>query len=242
MHTGSCAICSTCRDAATALQVEQWTDERNGGADEEAQPQGAGGGGAAAVLPDGGALQAPVHLVPCASFTPAGAVESALLTQREASALAAALPGRYAVAEWALRYATDSGGFSLQSLYRAGGACARSVLVVEDFGGFVFGAFVTGAWRVSPRYTGTGETFVFQLRPAALKYAWQPRPGARRNDFFVRCAADSLGVGGAPHFALWLDGDLLFGHSGACATFASPVLASGEEFMVKALELWQVGR
>lgn len=35
---------------------------------------------------------------------------------------------------------------------------------MKDVGGAVFGAYVSDAWRYNPRFYGTGETFVFQVR------------------------------------------------------------------------------
>jgi hypothetical protein len=61
---------------------------------------------------------------------------------------------------------------------------------------------------------------------------------ALKNDFFQYAQPDSIGVGGLGAFAIWLDGELLHGSSGACGTFGSPCLASREEFKVAALELW----
>jgi hypothetical protein len=139
-------------------------------------------------------------------------------------------------------YSTKADGFSLQTMYRAGVSAHYSVLLVEDFHGFVFGAFLTEALRVNPRYQGNGECFVFQIRPHHLKYDWhQLQHGAARNDFFMMVSGDCLGVGGAPHFAIWLDSDLLYGSSGTCHTFSSPCLASKEEFKVRHVELWGVG-
>lgn len=115
-------------------------------------------------------------------------------------------------------------------------------MLVEDFQGYVFGAFLTSPWRVNPRYQGTGESFAFQLCPHMIKFPWQPpAAGAPRNDFFCLVAPDSVGIGGGPHFAMWLDSDLLHGHAGACLTFGCPLLAGSEHFKVKGLELWQVG-
>ena len=148
--------------------------------------------------------------------------------------------------EWRLRYSTETGGFSLQTLYRAGGLCQRSILLIEDFSGHVFGAYCTEPWKVKPRYQGTGEVFVFQMRPHAIKYAWHQKPDITgrvngRNDFFMLLGLDSAGFGGAPHFAIWLDSDLLHGNSGLCHTFASPSLSGTEDFKIKAVELWQIG-
>ena len=233
------------------VQVEKWNDDRSQGTSPSSPITGAESGGDPDVtkytqIGDAGTVQHPVHLAPSNAFTPAGASTSTIITLSEASALASAFPGRRQMSEWRLRYSTDNGGFSLNSLYRAGAACARSLLVVEDFNGFVFGAFCTDAWKVNPRYQGTGECFVFQMRPHAIKYGWDQRaeiPGRphARNDFFMLLGTESAGFGGAPHFAIWLDSDLLHGNSGLCHTFASPTLSGSEDFKVKALELWQIG-
>lgn len=49
-----------------------------------------------------------------------------------------------------------------------------------------------------------------------------------------------LAVGGAGHFAISLDDELLRGSSGVCGTYGSPCLASAEEFEVRMVELWHV--
>lgn len=70
-------------------------------------------------------------------------------------------------------------------------------------------------------------------------YPWK-RGHKGRNDFFMFGSQDSIGIGGTGHFALWLDGELLYGHSGVCDTFGSPCLASKDEFKIIALELWML--
>jgi hypothetical protein len=62
-----------------------------------------------------------------------------------------------------------------------------------------------------------------------------------RTDFFQYATPDGLGVGGGGHFAIFLDEELLHGSSAHCLTYASPCLASGEEFGVRDVELWWVG-
>ena len=54
-------------------------------------------------------------------------------------------------------------------------------------------------------------------------------------------AADALTVGGGGRPALWLDGDLNLGASGACDTFASPSLSSTPDFQVRTVEVYAVG-
>lgn len=76
--------------------------------------------------------------------------------------------------------------------------------------------------------------------PRQVMYPWQHRSKVK-NDFFLYSTPDCLAVGGCGRFALWLDGELLEGNSGGCATFGSPCLASAEEFKVMVVEVWQVG-
>lgn len=59
-----------------------------------------------------------------------------------------------------------------------------------------------------------------------------------RNDFFQYSTPDCLAIGGAPAYAIKLDGDLAFGRSGSSETFGNPPLASSEEFEIGRVELW----
>jgi hypothetical protein len=60
----------------------------------------------------------------------------------------------------------------------------------------------------------------------------------QRNDYFQFGRGDCLALGGAPAYALCLDGDLDTGSSGPSDTFGSPCLASEAEFSIGRLELW----
>ena len=62
------------------------------------------------------------------------------------------------------------------------------MLVVRDRGGAVFGCFTAEAWRVAPRYYGTGESFVFQLQVCCEK--------ASCVALFVRCSAQPQALRG----------------------------------------------
>jgi TLD len=181
----------------------------------------------------------PEPLIP-GTHTPNGVEKSKLLSLEEARCVAAGIPGRKKLCNWNLLYCSEAHGFSLQTMYRAGASSHYSVLLVEDFSGFVFGAYCTDALKVSPRYQGNGECFVFQVRPNRVKYDWHQLQGGARNDFYMMVSPDSLGFGGEPHFAIWLDSDLLYGNSGLCHTFSSPMLSGTEDFKVKSVELWGI--
>lgn len=60
-------------------------------------------------------------------------------------------------------------GVLYSSAYSLLGYCLFTAYVLPGARGHVFGAFASEAWRVGPRFYGTGETFVFQLRPNKVR-------------------------------------------------------------------------
>ena len=76
------------------------------------------------------------------------------------------------------------------------------------------------------------------LQPHLVAWHWRRQPGAPRNEYFQFSSPDSLALGGGGHFAIWLDTDLMYGHSGICDTFGSPTLSNKDEFAIQRLELW----
>lgn len=150
--------------------------------------------------------------------------------------------------QWRLLYATQRDGVSLHTLLRASqGTRGPALLLVRDSQGFAFGSYTSDSWCIHAqghRSFGTGECFVFALRPGAQRaYRWAGADGAAAAAarVFQVASSDALSLGGAPHFAIWLDADLRYGSSGACSTFDSPCLAGCPEFEVAQLELWHFG-
>jgi len=99
----------------------------------------------------------------------------------------------------------------------------------------VFGAFSAEEWHVAHRYYGTGETFVFTLRPKLAVFKW-----TGKNPFYILSAEDSLAMGGGGTFALWLDADFSNGSSMECSTFRNACLASQEQFTCLRLECFEL--
>ena len=194
--------------------------------------------------------------------------DSSVVTVAQAHALTRALPARIRDKAWRLRYSTRRDGVSLRTMYRsAAGAkvgefvfifvwaigmrrrvlftgdrqCEESVLLVRTKDGESFGAFTTEHWRVSPRYYGTGESFVFQMLNSQLDdetdgvrvFRW-----TKRNDYFVFGRNECVAVGGGRGFALWLDEELVRGNSSRSDTFGNEPLSSTHEFEVSCVELW----
>ena len=91
-------------------------------------------------------------------------------------------------------------------------------------------------WAAARADRGSGA-----LQPRAVYWRWhQKRMRVVRNDFFQFGRPDCMALGGAPAYALCLDGDLERGGSGASETFGSPCLAGSEEFEVGRVELWSL--
>jgi hypothetical protein len=124
-------------------------------------------------------------------------------------------------------------GISLRTLYRRAAGRAPTLLVVSDTSGASFGAFTNEAWKVGPRFRGTGECFVFRLAPEPRIFRW-----SKLNSFFMLGQPDSIAVGAGGHFALWLDEELHRGTSGDCDTFRSKCLSSAADFEIGYVELW----
>eukprot|EP00884_Botryococcus_braunii_P016005 jgi/Botrbrau1/3088/Bobra.0070s0074.1 len=184
-------------------------------------------------------LLVPPQPFPVGNYMPDLAEESCVLRQEDFSALAATVPVRHRWRRWRLLYSTGRDGISLATLYRRATEVGPCILAIRDRNQYVFGCFTAESWRVAPRYYGTGESFVFQLQPKPGFWRWhQRRMAVARNDFFQFGRPDCLALGGKPHYALFLDGDLLNGTSGESETFGSPCLASAEEFEIGRLELW----
>nr|XP_039255133.1 nuclear receptor coactivator 7-like [Styela clava] len=181
--------------------------------------------------------------------------QSNLLSKKIFDKLADKLPSKTNCKKLDLIYSSFNHGFSLQTLYRRSRSWALrteafdeitpSILVISDFEDNVFGAFSTSLPKIrSHRFIGTGESFVFTLKPKLTIYSW-----SERNEYFMNCGKDYLTIGGSNKSktlneteqlgtALWIDDDLKFGRSMKCETFNSDILSSEEDFKIAEVELW----
>lgn len=166
---------------------------------------------------------------------------SQLVSTDDMNAISSHAPLRHRHKKWVLLYSTLRDGISMQTLLRKAKGHAPTVLLVRDMSRNVFGAFCSESWRVSQRYFGTGETFVFRVDPdpAVWKWWWQ-KSSEQQNDFFQWGSPEGIAVGGAGGYAIWLDSELCRGISRCSLTFGNSCLASREEYLVGAVELWHL--
>ncbi|ESO01984.1 hypothetical protein HELRODRAFT_65810 [Helobdella robusta] len=139
---------------------------------------------------------------------------------------------------WDLVYSTEVHGRSLTTLYSRVKYShdAENILVIKDFHQSIFGAFLTSSVRLSDRYYGNGECFLFSFQPIFQKFDW-----SGSNNWFIKGNEDSIMIGGGGgRIGLWLMEDLCRGRSDICATFNNIPLTLSKDFSILSLEIWVI--
>ncbi|XP_037083133.1 oxidation resistance protein 1-like isoform X2 [Pollicipes pollicipes] len=168
-------------------------------------------------------------------FVPDLVGKSELLTDEIRKSLCKKLPPRVEGHPWSLIFSSSEHGFSLKSLYRKTSAYeCPMILFVQDTNDHVFGALCSTTIHMSEHYYGTGETFLFTFYEQFRTYGW-----SGENLYFARGSPDGLEFGsGDGHYGLYLDGDLYRGRTQCCLTYRNEPLTCGEDFTIRAIELW----
>lgn len=55
----------------------------------------------------------------------------------------------------------------------------------------IFGGFASQSWSIQSRYYGTGESFLFTLKPKSQIYKW-----TKKNSFFMYSTSSFISFGG----------------------------------------------
>jgi len=148
--------------------------------------------------------------------------------------------------EWTLKYDINVDGGSLSNFYykMQKNHCSSSVIILKDEHHHVFGAYCTELWQPNQLVYGTGESFLFKVPfseglLASIEmqfYFWQKET---RNHCFQMSSPHFIATGsGGYGFGLWLDDELLTGHSDRCETYANEPLASEPVFRIIGMEVW----
>jgi hypothetical protein len=159
---------------------------------------------------------------------------SNILSNAEIDALRLSFPARHRPQSWRLLFSTQTDGVSHRSLLRLTRRCSPLVLLILNDRHEKVGAFLSDGLHDAPNFGGTGETFVFALRPLLEVFKWS---GA--NEDFVAASAEEITIGG-DGAALFLRDSLSWGASAASRTFASPPLAATPIFRLLDVEAWHV--
>ncbi|AFZ79545.1 hypothetical protein BEWA_023940 [Theileria equi strain WA] len=164
------------------------------------------------------------------------AKNSNILTSYMLERLTERLPPSIAIREWVLSFKTDHDGISFNTFYKNLEDKENCLLLIQDTGGAVFGAF-TGPIHYNVRFYGSGETFVFKFLQNELKvYTSQGN-----NRCFVFTNDDSIIIGGGRNPAISVGKDFLFGTSAASETFNNEQLSTTPSFAIRFMEVWTFG-
>lgn len=157
---------------------------------------------------------------------------------------------------WKRLYSVARDGDSFTSFLNHVQNEKHTILVVKTMvGDTILGAFVDTEWRkcgggnggsasrgsassLSPRYYGTGHSFLFSFNPKLSVYKW-----TGKNNYNQLCEGGRIALGGGGHdanFGLCIEDCFRKGSSGNCETFNNLPLAgiNNEFFDVLAFEVY----
>lgn len=184
--------------------------------------------------------------------------DSTIMTPAEMRMIVSWMPKYHHMHEFHLTYALKRDGASLEAIYSlcSHSDVSSSFIVIEDKDGYVFGGFLNERFKKSTRFYGSGDSFVFSIRPHQEVHRWQHDPSKHDNNtagrgdddgenidksdlgMFVLSDDKQIIMGGDGGFAFCLDDELLQGYSQASGTYNNKCLSKQEFFSVLNVEVW----
>ena len=161
-----------------------------------------------------------------------------ILTLDYARQLRNYLPRMLQIENISLLYSMLNDGSDLTSFYRKTSGSQYSILIVETTKGGIFGGFTSVPWKITTKYYGTGECFLFKVDNdgKVINYSW-----TLQNEFFMYSTSDQIAMGGgADGFGFIIDKDFITGSTQPCLTFNNPSLTDeeGTSFKILNAECW----
>jgi hypothetical protein len=182
---------------------------------------------------------------------------SAFMSVRDWMALWQWVPARYRLLDLDLLYSLETDGRHLMNVLKQCRGVEPVILLIETGSGAVVGGYLSKAICLDhgPAFYGTGETFIFSLRPGEpRKFSWSPHStgmhspskgapmasghhaiaakdmGAEgRSPSFICVTNSFVALGAGGDFGLWFDRTLTKVASGRCETFANESLLASSE-------------
>lgn len=181
------------------------------------------------------------------------------LTIKELLTLWSWLPARMTMHQPTLIYTTEEHGCSLTTFFQRVDKHEPTLLCIRTVNDHVFGAYCSTSWAQRnvkdeygnrQTYFGTGESFLFTLRPDVNKYQWvgiskqQEDAGIsslkHSSELFMHGDSNMITIGGGNGNGIMLDQELRFGKTESCETFDNPPLTSVGDFEVKVIEVYSL--
>jgi len=161
--------------------------------------------------------------------------ESKLLNEEDFKKLRYCLPFRFRDLNWIRIFTTAVHGTSMTTFYSKLNGVGSTIMLIQDTNGYVFGGYASEEWEKKKTFFGTGECFVFSIRPKFAYYPW-----TRYNDYFMYASNEGLAMGSGENgrFAFYIDSEFEYGTSEISITYLNKRLSCVEEFSCILLEVW----
>lgn len=163
---------------------------------------------------------------------------SSFMRDEDWAALWSWIPARFRLLNLELSFTTSEHGRHLLTLLNRCKTQEPILLLIETLSGKVLGAYISKALTLDygPAFYGTGESFLFGIKPKTIKYEWDIKSGSSA---FI-CITDSfVAMGTGSDFGLWIDRFLEHVTSAASVTFKNEPLLdrnSPEDLQIYCLE------
>ena len=119
------------------------------------------------------------------------------------------------------------------------------IILWEQGSKHILGGFVKESWKVGPKFYGSNQNFLFNLKPRAYVYeATSFNENYQYMNLKAKTMPNGIGMGGQlDYFGLWIDSE--YGKARcapSCSSYSSPQLSESEYFHYDHLEAWAVGK
>ncbi|RWS13268.1 TBC1 domain family member 24-like protein [Dinothrombium tinctorium] len=164
------------------------------------------------------------------------------------------LPEKVIVNEPKIIFCSNEDGNSLNTFFLKTANYEPTILLVKTETKEIFGAYCSSSWSqrlesdekgATNYYFGTGETFLFTLKPKEAYYPWvggqeyghDTSNVPHSSQLFMAASSKMISVGAGNGIGLWLDENLTNGTSTRCDTFDNKPLSSSESFTISVVEV-----
>lgn len=138
------------------------------------------------------------------------------------------VPSRFKILDLELLFVSSEHGYRLGTLFEKCNESEPLLLAIETMDGNIFGAYLSRSLknRSSRKFFGTGETFIFNLRPSTQMFPWNE---SFDNQQFIYADENFLAIGcSSGKFGIWIDRDLNQVVSSPCDTFRNTSFIENE--------------
>ena len=119
------------------------------------------------------------------------------------------------------------------------------IVLWEQGSKHILGGFSKDSWKIGPKFYGSNQNFLFNLKPRAYVYeATSFNENYQYMNLKAKTMPNGIGMGGQlDYFGLWIDSE--YGKARcapSCSSYSSPQLSESEYFHFDHLEVWAVGK